>query len=227
VRAAERAGNAQAARELTQWQGDASTGSHAAALFYVWLENLRHRIGDDEFRGKPVYFPRTALEAVLERGGGAWVDDVTTPRTETLDDQLAAAMRDAVTTVGTRSWGELHVTQIDHPLGVVSAFDRALNLNIGPFPNGGSGNTVKVAGYGGRTPPFVNKYGPSQRHVVDMGDVDGDGGFVIPTGESGIPTSRHYRDQTELWRTGRLWRIPLDRGQAERRRVSRLVLLPR
>jgi penicillin G amidase len=136
-------------------------------------------------------------------------------------------MRDAVTTVASRPWGELHVTQIAHPLGVVSALNRSLGLNIGPFPNGGSGNTVKVAGYGGRTPPFVNAYGPSQRHVVDMANVDGDGGFVIPTGEGGVPTSRHYRDQTPMWRTGRLWRIPLDRRQAEARRVSRLVLKPR
>ncbi|HEX8906172.1 MAG TPA: penicillin acylase family protein, partial [Longimicrobiaceae bacterium] len=55
VRAAELAGDPGAARELRAWAGDASTGSHAAALFYVWWENLRHRIGDDEFRGKPVY----------------------------------------------------------------------------------------------------------------------------------------------------------------------------
>ncbi|SOD03247.1 penicillin amidase [bacterium JGI 053] len=227
VRAAELAGDSSAARELRAWAGDAAVESHAASLFYVWLENLRHRIGDDEFRGKPVYFPRTALEAVLDRGGGAWVDDVRTPKVETLDEQLAGAMREAVTTVGNRTWGELHVTEIAHPLGVVSALNRALGLNIGPFPNGGAGNTVKVAGYGGRTPPFVNAYGPSQRHVVDMADVDGDGGFVIPTGQSGIPTSRHYRDQTPMWRTGRLWRIPLDRQRAEARRVSRLVLKPR
>jgi len=82
--------------------------------------------------------------------------------------------------------------------------------------------------YGGRNgPPFVNNYGPSQRHVVDMADIDGQGGFVIPTGESGVPTSRHYRDQTPMWRTGRLWLIPLDRQRAEARVVSRMVLRPR
>ncbi|HEX8243203.1 MAG TPA: penicillin acylase family protein, partial [Longimicrobium sp.] len=94
VRAAELAGDSAAARELRAWAGDASTGSHAAALFYVWLENLRHRIGDDEFRGKRVYFPRTALERVLDRGGGAWVDDVGTPAVETLDGLSSGAMRD-------------------------------------------------------------------------------------------------------------------------------------
>lgn len=214
-------------REMRGWSCDATVDSKPAALFYVFKEKLRHRIADDEFRGKPVFFPTAALEHVLDRGGGAWVDDVRTQRVETLDDDLAGAMRDAIAVTRDRRWGEIHVTEIDHPLGVNAVLNRALGLNIGPFPNGGSGNTVKVAGYGGENPPFVNNYGPSQRHVVDMADVDGDGGFVIPTGQSGVPTSRHYRDQTPMWRTGRLWRIPLDRAKARARRVSSLVLTPR
>ncbi|HEU0052291.1 MAG TPA: penicillin acylase family protein, partial [Longimicrobium sp.] len=226
VAAAEAAGDSSAARELRGWDGTASVDSRAAAIFYAWFEALRTRVGDDEFRGKPVYFPRSTLETVLERGGGAWVDDVSTPETETLDALSAAAMRDAVASVAGKTWGEIHPTRIDHPLGVVKALDRALGLNIGPFPNQGSPNTVDVAGFGARKPPFVNAYGPSQRHVVDMAAVDDEGGFVIPTGQSGVPTSRHYRDQTPMWREGRLWRIPLERGKAEARAVGRMTLTP-
>jgi penicillin amidase len=86
---------------------------------------------------------------------------------------------------------------------------------------------VNALGLGRRQAPYVNGYGPSQRHVVDMARVDDEGGFIIPTGQSGIPTSRHYRDQTPLWREGRLWRIPLDRRKAEARTVARLTLRPR
>jgi penicillin amidase len=114
---------------------------------------------------------------------------------------------------------------MEHPLGVVSALDRAFGLNIGPFPSPGTGNTVNALGFG-KGPPYVNGYGPSQRHVVDMGDVDGAGGFVIPTGQSGLPFSPHYRDQTEMWREGRLWPIPLDRAKAEARAVDRMTLRP-
>ena len=226
VRAAELAGDSAVLRELRAWDGSAALDSRAAALFYTWFEALRTRVGDDEFGGKNVYFPRTALEAVLERGGGAWVDDVRTDKAETLDELSADAMREAARTVGTKVWGDLHVTRIDHPLGVVGALDRALKLNIGPFPNRGSPNTVNVSPFGARRPPFVNGYGPSPRHVVDMGEMDDAGGFVIPTGQSGVPTSRHYRDQTPMWREGRLWRIPLDRMKAETRVVSRVTLVP-
>ena len=225
VAAAQGAGDTAVARELRAWNGEARADSRAAALFYTWFEALRTRVGSDEFRGKPVYFPRDALERVLNRGGGAWVDDVATADTvERLEQLSAAAMREAITTVGTQVWGDLHVTRMEHALGVVGALDRALGLNIGPFPNHGAPNTVNVAGFGARTPPFVNAYGPSQRHVVDMAAVDDEGGFVIPTGQSGVPTSRHYRDQTPLWREGRLWRIPLDRAKAEARAVSRSTL---
>ena len=187
---------------------------------------LRRRIGADEYREDDMYFPRAALNRILDSGTSPWVDDVRTPQRETLDEVATAAMRDAVGTVGSRAWGDLHQTRIAHPLGSAAVLDRALALNIGPFPNRGSPNTVNVASYGNRL-PFVNTHGASQRHVVDMADPDGAGGFVIPTGQSGLPFSPHYRDQTPLWREGRLWRIPLDRDRAAARAVHRTILNPR
>lgn len=223
VRAAETAGEAGAAALLRGWNAEAHVDSHAAALFYTWLEALRRRIGADEYGAETMYFSRWALERVLDRGASPWTDDVRTPAREKLDDVAAAAMREAVRSVGGRSWGEIHPTRIEHPLGGVAALERMLGLNIGPFPRGGSPFTVDVAGYGGTRPPFVSRYGASQRHVTDLGDPDA-GGFVLPTGQSGIPSSRHYRDQTPLWRAGRLWPIPLDRARAEARAVHRMVL---
>ena len=49
--------------------------------------------------------------------------------------------------------------------------------------------------------PFKVNYGPSQRHVYDT--LQWDKSFsVIPTGNSGIPASKHYCDQTELYVNG-------------------------
>jgi penicillin G amidase len=225
VAAAHAAGEKDAERELRGWDAQATVRSRPAAIFYAWFEGLRRRIGEDEYRGKAMFFPRSTLENVLRAGGSPWVDDVRTPARETLAGLSAAAMKDAVRDTHRKRWGDIHRTRIDHALGSVNALDRALGLNIGPFPNGGSPNTVDVAGFGNKM-PFDNSYGPSQRHVVDMADPDGQGGFVIPTGQSGIPFSAHYRDQTPLWRTGRLWRIPLDRQKASARAVSRMTLRP-
>ncbi len=223
MRAAEAIRDADAIRLLAEWDRRASEDSRAAALFYAWYEALRRRVGHDEFGGAPVYFPRAAMNRFLDAGGGRWADDVRTPERETLEHISALAMREALETAGRRSWGELHSTRIEHALGASAPLERALSLNVGPFPRGGSPYTVNVAGYGSR-PPFINSHGASMRHVVDLADPDADGGFVVPTGQSGVPTSRHYRDQTPLWRAGRLWPIPLDRARAAGRAVERMTL---
>ena len=225
VRAAEAAGKTGAARALREWDARATVDSHAAALFYTWYERLRRRVGDDEYSGKDVFFPRYTLNRILDAGGGAWVDDVTTAGREDLAGVSAAAMAEAVDEVGDRVWGDLHTTHIRHALGSANILDRTLELNVAAFPSPGSYATVNVAAYG-KTPPFVNTNGASMRHVVDMADPDGAGGFVIPTGQSGLPFSPHYRDQTAYWREGRLWKIPLDRSRSNRVAVRRMILEP-
>jgi penicillin amidase len=59
-----------------------------------------------------------------------------------------------------------------------------------------------------------------------MANVDQSGGFILPTGQSGIPVGRHYRSQTARWRDGGLWPIPLRRELADARTVHRLTLVP-
>lgn len=225
VEAARGASESAAAATLAGWNAEASTDSRAAPLFYAWYEELRRLIGRDEYGGAPMYFPRHALNRILDAGGGEWVDDVTTPATEALPDLSVRAMRHAIATVNGRTWGEVHSTVIEHSLGSAAILQRGLDLNIGPFPSDGSPYTVDVAGYGG-VPPFVNTAGASMRHVVDMADPGGSGGFVLPTGQSGVPFSEHYRDQTGLWREGRLWAVPLDRERAAARAVERMALHP-
>jgi penicillin amidase len=199
--------------------------SRAAAIYYVWYEQMRAHVGADEFGGRFVWFPRYALDRILDEGDGAWVDEVRTTRRETLAEMSNVSMREAIRMVGGRAWGEIHTTRIAHALGSVDLVARALGLNAPAFPAPGSPNTVNVAGYG-RLLPFVSTYGASMRHVVDLADPDGAGGFVLPTGQSGIPLSPHYADQTVRWREGRLWPIPLDRARAERAAVSRVTLGP-
>ncbi|HEX6911451.1 MAG TPA: penicillin acylase family protein [Longimicrobium sp.] len=227
VRAAERIGDAGTARLLREWNGEASVDSRAATVFYGWYELLRTALNKDNYQGKGFHhFPDHALAAVLERGESPWVDDVTTPdKVETLDELSAVAMRDAARSASV-PWGQRVQTRMDHPLGSVAWLERVFKLNVGPFPAGGAHNTVNVSAFSPQRLPYVSSFGPSQRHVVDLARVDEEGGFIVPTGQSGVPTSPHYRDQVEMWRAGRLWPIPLDRARAEGRAVHRMTLTP-
>jgi penicillin amidase len=60
-----------------------------------------------------------------------------------------------------------------------------------------------------------------------MADIDGAGGFILPTGQSGLPASPHYRDMFARWRDGGLWLIPLDKTRAEARAMHKLQITPR
>jgi penicillin amidase len=223
VAAAERAGLEAVSAALRDWNLEATTDSRGAALFYVWYETLRRDVREVLYENGPGVLTRKAFHVVLDSASLVWLDHAGADRFASLAESASIA---ADSIAGGRTWGELHRTVAQHPLAASAALDRALDLNVGPAPGSGSPTTVNVSHYVADRFPVDAAYGPSQRHVVDMADVDGTGGFILPTGQSGLPFSEHYADQFPLWSGGGLWRIPLDRGRAEARTVHRLVLEP-
>lgn len=243
VAAAERAEMADAAHALREWDLEAATESRAAALFYTWLERLREKAAQSLYLSRAevegegevekmlgleaaegdLWFPRDALTSILERRAFPWVEG---EGESAFWSSAAVAMREADSIAGGRRWGELQVIEAEHPLSRVSLLQRILSLNVGPAPLGGSPTTVNVAAKPEGEYPRRVKHGASQRHLVDLG-AGGTGSYILPTGQSGVPFSRHYRDQFERWLEGGLWEIPLDRESAAARRVHRLTLVPR
>ena len=73
---------------------------------------------------------------------------------------------------------------------------------------------IAAAGFLGRGPnPWQNVTGAAYRGVYDLADPDSSV-FVISTGQSGHPLSRHYDDMAELWRRGEYVGMSLDPGLA-------------
>lgn len=223
VEAAERAGLDTATDHLRAWDLEAVPSSRGAALFYVWHERLRLAAARSLYGGGPHgWFPADALTPVLERRALPWVE----AGGDAFEDLATRAILEADSIVDGRVWGELQQVRLEHALGEVDLLDRSLGLNLGPEPIGGSANTVNVAESERGAYPVHVRWGVSQRHVVDMGDIDGAGGFILPTGQSGLPFSPHYSDQFERWLDGGLWRIPLDRDRAAERTRHRMTLEP-
>jgi penicillin amidase len=223
ARAARAAGLDEVAQQLTDWNGAADGDSHAAAYFYAWYETLRRTAARTLFESTGHNLPRSSLNAALDSGTLGWLGPRGKP---VLDSLTIAAMWTADSITRGKTWGELHYVLIAHAMGEVPAIQRLLNLNVGPAPHHGSSTTVNVAHYDATSFPVRTSYGPSERHVVDMANVDGVGGFILPSGQSGLPAGPHYADMFERWRTGGLWRIPLDRSAAEARTVHKIVIRP-
>ncbi|MGH7545306.1 MAG: penicillin acylase family protein [Gemmatimonadota bacterium] len=226
VRAARDAGDEEAAIRLVGWDRRARAESRAAALFYTWLERVRWAMAADDYGDTLGYFPWEVLDGILESGESLFLDDIRTRERETLDTLSARALREAVALVGDRTWGEIHPLTNAHALGSVAWLDAWLGFDIGPVPTAGDPFTVNAAHHSAVRPPFPVTWGVSQRHVVDLGDPDGAGGFILPTGESGNPLSPHYADQRETWLRGGLWRIPVERRRSEETARSVTVLTP-
>jgi penicillin amidase len=212
ARAAADGGHTAVAQQLRAWDGSMDQGGRAPTIFWSWYRELIYQAYEGHLTG---YRPAGPLHRWLAQGESPWFD---------LRAVARSAMDSALVHGADAPWGRAHHTIMEHPLGAVALLNRIFGFNVGPFPNGGDTYTLDVAVTGGRRPPFSSDYGPSLRHVVDFGDVDGGGGFILPTGESGHPMSGHYRDQTSGWRDGRLWVLPVDVTKV--RGTDTLYLLP-
>lgn len=226
VDAAEAAGLDDEAAALREWDHRADGGSGAASLFYAWNGIIRRSLARDLYRGDPSYFTMASASAVLDRGAVPWAGDPEGAFTALAD----TAIRAAAAIARERPWREANRAVHRHTLGDVAILDRLLGLDIGPTGHHGSPTTVNVAHWAFHAPdddfPFTTTAGPSMRQVIDMGNTDGGGGFVIPTGQSGLPFSGHYDDQTSMWRDGGLLHLPLDRRALDGLVDGRLTLHP-
>lgn len=220
--AAEAAGFSGEAALLASWDGEAGRDSRAAALFYAWWDEVRSRSADDLYGGGGGWFPTPAVDEVLERQTLPWRENGAVA----FRQLSVEAMQAAIGALEGAALGDVHTIRAEHALSGVALLERTLRLDVGGVAHAGTPATVNVAQWPRGPFPKTTTYGPSQRHVVDMGAVD-EGGFILPTGQSGLPFSRHYRDQFPVWREGGLWAVPLARPIAEARAVRRLELIPR
>ncbi len=208
------AGLAAEADALESWDGAAVLESREAALLETWLRRLRtamriHTLGDQE-----AHYPLMALTRAIEGGDPA------------IDSLAREAALEATRLVGGRAWGEIHQLTVAHPMAALPVFGRLFGFGRAGIPRPGSSFTVDVAGFAEDLPPYEVTHGASQRHVVDLADLDGGGGFILPGGQSGLPAHRNSWDQLERWLRGDLWLLPLDRSLVEARTVERLELRP-
>jgi penicillin amidase len=213
VDAYRQAGEDARADSLAAWDGTMDAERREPVLFHSWIELVRFNVARSLYEGPPGYFPMAALDRMLDAGQ-------VSPAITT------SVVREAVANAGALRWGDAHRLHLDHPLQAIPVIGRPMGFGREPIPIGGDGFTVNVADFSGRFAPFAVRHGASQRHVVDLADLDGAGGFILPGGQSGFPGSPHAFDQLPGWLAGGLVPIPMTRAAAEARSVGVLRLVP-
>jgi len=198
---------------LESWDGGLVKNSPAPSLFEKFYKILFRNLVEDEM-GKELYKEYAGnqilidnfLENILRNKNSEWCDDVRTKDIqETFGDRVQKSFKETVASLQEElgnapekwEWGKIHTLVLKHPMGTVKILDLAFNINRGPFPVGGSFHTVcpytRSSGVG-----FESDFGASLRHVFSLANWD-ESQSVIPTGESGIPASQYYCDQTKLY----------------------------
>ncbi|NQV30822.1 MAG: penicillin acylase family protein [Candidatus Marinimicrobia bacterium] len=232
-------------KSLKDWDYIQGKHSLAAAVFnMLWVKFAYNLYGDEmdligpEF--KDGFFKlanisiRNAIFLLEQVPSSSWFDDVSTPDlTETAAMIAERSLQESVSDLELRFgeniedwvWSEMHTLTHPHPMAKVKILDWLLDLNVGPFPAGGSGTTVNNMEYR-MYDPFDVVLGPSVRHIYDFANFQKGALSVLPTGQSGNPRSEHYADQAEMFNTGQYRVMPIDEETVKNAGYKKLVMNP-
>jgi penicillin amidase len=209
---------------LKAWDGQAHADSTATLIAEVTRHALLARIlkpklGED-LSGYHWSMSTIFLQNVLDKNLTRWLPPEDADFHVTLMKSLEQAARQIPSLVHSQSqtawrWGDTIPLTFHHPLSRGLPLLGRL-LDVGPFPQAGTGTTVK------QTTPEV---GPSMRMVVDFSDLD-QSMQNITLGESGQVFSPYYRDQFEAWYGGRSFPMLFSDAAVDKGAVHSLVLEP-
>lgn len=223
---------------LADWNGEMNEHLPEPLIYMAWMRALQDRLISDELGTLSNEFPHPEpifLERVFRDidGASVWCDVIQSAAQETCTDVARLALDDALlwigetynTTLESLRWGDAHEATHDHAvLGDVGWFSWIVNIR--QSTSGGDNTLMRGRTSGAAPAPFENVHGAGYRGVYDFADPDSSV-FIISTGQSGHPLSRHYDDLGELWRRGEYIPMTLDPDLARAAAVGITTLNPK
>ena len=206
---------------LGNWNGEMNEHLPEPLIYAAWIRALQIRLIEDELgplhekfsQVEPLFIEKVYRDIA---GAGQWCDVAQSTRVETcaeiarlaLDDALAGLEKTYGSEITALRWGEAHQATHDHPvLGNIPVLKWFVNIRQS---TSGGDNTLQRGKTIGTGPnPYLNVNAGAYRGVYDFADPDSSV-YIISTGQSGHPLSRHYDDLGELWRRGEYVPMSLD-----------------
>jgi penicillin amidase len=222
---------------LAEWNGEMNEHLPEPLIAEAWLRSLQDRLIRDELgpmadtftHPDPVFLERVFRDT---DGAGVWCDVIQSAAVETCTDIARIALDEALLrlsetygpNIESWRWGDAHQAAQDHPVLGKIPFLRHF-VNIRQSTSGGDDTLLRGRTAGTGDNPYLNVHGAGYRGVYDFADPDSSV-FIISTGESGHPLSRHYDDLGELWRRSEYIPMSLDPALARGAAVGVMVLSP-
>jgi len=232
--------NEQSAIDILQlWDGSNTVDAVAPTIYNKWIYLYLKNTFEDELGEKlfTQFLSTNLLKKVIadqiKKDTSIWWDDITTSNNiETKKEILSKSLVEAVAFLENQlgsdmkdwNWGKVHTLEHEHPLGKVAALRSY--FNIGPFPINGAREVINNRGFDYTDSGLYKvNLGPSTRRIIDFSDIE-NSISIIPTGQSGNPFSKHYKDQAEMYNKGEFRKMKMNKEEIVN--VStKLIILPK
>ena len=192
---------------LRMWSGDYNLSSIEATVYNRWIYYLLENTFEDELDEElfnqflSTHFMKRLIAPLSKDENSVWWDNVnTTNVSENMKDIVNLSFMEAIASlekafgnnVNQWRWERVHSIEHGHPIGQIAAL-RSF-FNVGPFPIHGSREVINNLAFAyDATGFYKTTSGPSTRRVLDFSAVE-NSISILPTGQSGNPLSKHYRD---------------------------------
>jgi penicillin amidase len=112
----------------------------------------------------------------------------------------------------------------ESPLGQSGIAPLGWIFNSRPVPARGDNFTVDAGSFR-YSNPFIMVHGSSERHIVDLSDLN-NSLTILPTGQSGQAFHPHYKDLIPLWQNVEYHPMFFERERIEANAEGTLTLTP-
>ena len=214
---------------LRKWDGTYNLESRDATVYtrwiYFFLQNtFKDELGDELFKQLlETHFLKRLIAPLSKNENSVWWDDVTTEASkETREDVVNLSFKEAIGSLkkdlGEKpenwTWNRVHTLEHGHPIGQVEALRSY--FNVGPFPVSGTRETINNMAFSYDSTGFYKtSSGPSTRRIIDFSDVE-NSISILPTGQSGNPLSKHYKDQAEMYIQGKFRKMMMNKEEIQK-----------
>ncbi|WP_291127637.1 penicillin acylase family protein [Flavobacterium sp. UBA7682] len=224
---------------LQTWKATHNLEDIAPTIYNKWLyfylkATLEDEFGEENFKLLlSTHIVKQMIEAQTQNANSPWWDNINTKgKKETQSEVLTKSFKEAIASLEKQlgneveqwTWGKVHQVTFQHPIGKVKMFSKF--FNVGSFPIAGSNEVIDNQLFIYTDDAVIPvKGGPSTRRIIDFSDIE-NSLSVLPTGQSGNPMSKYYKDQAALFVNGKFRKMKLNKKEIEAT-STKLVFKPK
>ena len=214
-----------ALKTLKIWNGAFNLKDVAPTIYtkfkYNYLKNVfADELGEEGFeKFLHTFLYKKQYNKQLTVDFSIWNDDISTDLvTENKKQIITKSFKETVSQLEKQhgkmiynwTWNKVHTVEHEHPIGKKVAFLRKY-FNVGPFEINGSNEVLNNQIFDiNESGVYKVKAGPSTRRIIDFNDVESSLA-IIPTGQSGSPFSKHYKDQAQKFIKGEFFTMLINK----------------